>query len=79
MRVLKEKLHVHCRCPGCGADVDSMDALCVQCGYNLVTGLRTETRIGENVPGGRGLRRLIVLAAIGILAYALYQVILRFL
>jgi predicted amidophosphoribosyltransferase len=78
--LLKEQLHSHRHCPACEAAVDETDRICVKCGYDLAGGRHLHTHLAEAARPRRGLlRRTVTLLALAALAYAVYQVLLRFL
>ena len=46
-----EDLHAHASCPNCNAFVSKKDAICVQCGMNLVTGKKLTTVMSSEPTG----------------------------
>ena len=77
VRVLKDELHTHRKCPVCEAPVDPTDSICVRCGYDLARGRHLHTEFKGPRPRGALLRRLVILVALMALAYALYVVLRR--
>lgn len=79
VRVLKQQLHAHRKCPVCESNVEETDRICINCGYDLVGGQHIRTTFkGPRSRGGLA-RRLVTAGALAIMAYALYRVILRYL
>ncbi len=54
-------LHAHTSCPGCNAFVSRKDALCIQCGLNLVTGRQLSTVRSKEATKPKGLAYTCVL------------------
>ena len=79
VRVLEEELHRHRTCPACETAVGASDVICVNCGYDLAGGGRLHTQFGRERCRGGLIRRLVTVAGIAALAYALYLVIERYL